>query len=269
MKKYLLFAAIIITASSCSNKLHPSGSVTNSDNLLPPLRVMSYNVRHCSPPSTGLIDINATAAAIKNQHPDIVALQEIDVNTKRSGPFNEAEEIAKKLNMNFYFGRTIDYDGGEYGIAILSKYPISESKTFRLPTDTSTKGEPRALITIKVKLPDGKTIRFGCTHLDAQRLPVNRELQIKEIIRISASEKSPFILAGDLNSTPESSVISELDQHFTRTCQPCKPTIPTPNPNKTIDFISFTKASNFKVISQEVIPEAYASDHFPILAILQ
>jgi endonuclease/exonuclease/phosphatase family metal-dependent hydrolase len=90
-----------------------------------------------------------------------------------------------------------------------------------LLTDTNTKGEPRGFITVKVALPGGKSIRFGSTHLDAQRLPVNRELQIKEIIRIGESEKLPFLFAGDLNSTPESSVIKQLDQYFTRTCQSC------------------------------------------------
>lgn len=269
MKKYLLFAAIIIASASCSQKTHPAKSATAENGASNTIRVMSYNVRHCSPPSTGLIDINATAAAIKGQNPDLVALQEIDVNTGRSGPINEAEELAKKLNMNFYFGKTIDYDGGAYGIAILSKYPISESKFFRLPTDTSTKGEPRGFITVKVSLPGGKTIRFGSTHLDAQKLPVNRELQIKEIIRLASSEKLPFLFAGDLNSVPESSVITQLDQHFTRTCQSCGFTIPASKPNKTIDFISFSKSSAFKIISHEVVPENYASDHLGILAVLK
>ncbi len=234
------------------------------------IRVMSYNVHHCNPPSKpGLIDIDAIAAAIKLQNPDLVALQEIDVNTKRSGPYNQAGELAKKLGMNFFFGKGIDFEGGEYGVAILSRYPVSEGKVFRLPTVSSTKGEPRVLTTVKVSLPGGKMIRFGSTHLDAQNAHTNRELQIKEINRISSGETLPFILAGDLNATPESGVIAELDKQFTRTCKVCEPTIPVINPTKAIDFISFLPASGFKVISHEVVPERYASDHLPVIAVLQ
>lgn len=268
MKKYFAALALVILSASCSKKIHAIQAATDG-RIAGTIRVMSYNVRHCSPPSTGLIDIAGTAAVIKSQNPDLVALQEIDVYTKRSGSVNEAEALAKMLGMYFYFGKTIDYDGGAYGIAILSKYPISQSKFYRLPTDSSTKGEPRGFITIKVTLPNGKNIRFGCTHLDAQRLATNRQLQIKEIIRIGASEKLPFLFAGDLNATPGSDVINQLDQHFTRTCQSCGFTIPANRPDKTIDFISFSPSSNFKVITHEVVPENHASDHLGVLAVLQ
>ncbi len=270
MKKLLLLSVIIFISASCSKKIQPSKSLKQGNNVSNSIRVMSYNVHHCNPPSKpDLIDIDAIAAAIKSQNPDLVALQEIDVNTKRSGPFNQAEELAKKLNMKFFFGKAIDHEGGDYGVAILSKYPISEPTVFRLPTETSTKGEPRVLTTVKVALPGGKTIRFGSTHLDAQKAAVNRELQIKEINRISAGEKLPFIIAGDFNATPESSVITQLDQQFTRTCQSCGPTVPVINPNKTIDFISFSPVSNFKIISHDVVPERYASDHLPVIAVLE
>jgi endonuclease/exonuclease/phosphatase family metal-dependent hydrolase len=262
-----LFRLLVIISiiSSCSIKTQPEKTKKQSGQI----RVMSYNVHHCNPPSKpGLIDIDAIAAAIKNQDPDLVALQEIDVNTGRSGQYNQAEELAKRLNMKFFFGKAIDYDGGDYGVAILSKYPIKESQVYHLPTNTETKGEPRVLATVRVTLP-GRDIRFGCTHLDAQKLPTNRELQIKEINRISANEKLSFIIAGDFNATPESSVIRQLDDKFTRTCQSCEPTIPEVNPKKTIDFIGFLPASGFKVISHKVVPEHYASDHLPVIAVLQ
>jgi len=266
MKKIFNLLLITIISSSCSIKTQTERTKDDAGQI----RVMSYNVHHCNPPSKpDLIDIDAIAAAIKNQNPDLVALQEIDVNTGRSGRFNQAEELAKKLNMKFFFGKAIDHDGGDYGVAVLSKYPLTESQVYRLPTDAATKGEPRVLATVKVTLPGGKELRFGSTHLDAQKESTNRELQIKEINRISANEKLPFILAGDFNATPESSVIIQLDQKFTRTCQSCQPTIPVINPKKTIDFIGFLPASGFTVISHKVVPERYASDHLPVIAVLQ
>ena len=271
MKKILFLISFITVITSCSQKtqslnLSKISENENAENI----RVMAYNVHHCNPPSKpGLIDIDAISKAIKDHNPDLAALQEIDVNTGRSGKFNQAEEIAKKLGMNFFFAKAIDYDGGEYGVAILSKYPISETKINRLPTVASTKGEPRVLATAIITLPNGNTIRFGSTHLDAQKDPVNRKMQIKEINRISAEEKLPFIIAGDFNSAPGSIVINLLDQYFTRTCQQCDFTIPVINPNKTIDFIAFVPKSKFIIQSTHVVPERYASDHLPVVSVLK
>lgn len=258
---------LVIFLAACAGQLRSTSSAKDTQT---PVRVMAYNVHHCNPPSKpGLIDIDAISKAIKDQNPDLVALQEIDVNTGRSGKFNQAEEIAKKLGMNFFFAKAIDHDGGDYGVAILSKYPLSETKINRLPTEASTKGEPRILATAKITFPNGKTIRFGSTHLDAQKNPVNREMQIKEINRISAEEELPFIIAGDFNSAPGSTVINLLDQNFTRTCQQCDFTVPIINPNKTIDFIAIAPKSKFIIQSTHVVPEQYASDHLPVVAVLK
>jgi endonuclease/exonuclease/phosphatase family metal-dependent hydrolase len=266
MKKYLIIAALIFIAAACT--IH-STAVSGPHPKSYTVRIMSYNVRHCSPPATGLIDVDATAAAIKKQNPDIVALQEIDVNTGRSGNIDQAKELGKKTGMDVYFGKAIDHDGGEYGVAILSKYNLINPVVHKLPTVESTKGEHRVLLTAEIHLPGGKFITFASTHLDAQGPSTNRDLQIAEINRIAATSKLPFILAGDLNAQPGTNVISQLDQLFTRSCQQCGFTIPANKPNKTIDYIAFTKTSGFTIKSHQVIAEPTVSDHVPILAVLE
>lgn len=262
---FLFLSALVLAA--CSGQFK---SRTNPNNSAPIIRVMAYNIHHANPPSKpGLIDIDAIAKAIKDQNPDLLALQEVDVNTVRSGKFNQAEEIARRLGMSFFFAKAIDHEGGDYGVAILSKFPMSETRISRLPTEAGTKGELRVLATAKVTLPNGEFIRFGSTHMDAQKANTNRELQIKEINRIAAGEKLPFIIAGDFNAPPGSTVIDLLDRGFTRSCQQCEFTIPELKPNKTIDFIAFTPKSKFVAQSTTVIPERYASDHLPVVAVLQ
>ena len=267
--KYLFLNFIIgaaLLAASCSKAINPVATTAAASSL----RVMAYNIHHANPPSRpDFIDIEAIANTIKAQNPDLVALQEVDVNTERSGKFNQAEEIAKRLGMHYYFGKAIDHQGGDYGVAILSKFPLSETQVHRLPSKPETKGEPRVLATAKIKLPNGTLIRFGSTHLDAQKAPVNRQLQIDEMARIATAEELPFIIAGDFNATPDSDVIAALDRVFTRTCQNCAPTIPVNNPNKTIDFIAFkAPAGKFSVSSNQVIDEKYASDHLPVVAVI-
>lgn len=268
--RFIMAAAMLIV--SCSNSNDPTGDAPPDDNSEEvvegsSIRVMAYNIHHANPPSKpGFIDIDAIVRVIRAQNPDIVALQEVDVNTARSGSIDEAKEIAGKLDMNVFFGKAIDYDGGEYGVAILSKFPMSEEVVHKLP---GTNGEPRVLATAKLSLPDGKDIRFGSTHLDAGS-SANRELQINEIAEIASDEALPFIIGGDFNATPDSEVIRVLDYNFDRTCKLCPPTIPVNDPQKAIDFIAYHHPEDkFSVESHKVIDEKYASDHLPIIAVIK
>ena len=261
---YLLF----LFACACNSRQYPAQSVRSSNTL----RVLSYNIHHANPPSRpDFIDIGAIANVIKQQNPDIVSLQEIDVNTSRSGKtLHEANELARLTGMQAYFAKAIDYSGGEYGVAVLSKLPMEGMKRVQLPTEESSKGEPRVLGSVIITLPTGNKIVFAFTHLDAQRAQTNRLLQIRKISEILQTEQLPVIVAGDLNATPGSEVINILDSSFTRTCiNGCGFTIPVEIPNKTIDFIAYKPSGKFKVLEHKVIDEKYASDHLPVLAVLE
>lgn len=266
MKLYSLLVLFICFLSGCSPKIK-SPEVKGSSSL----RIMSYNLHHCNPPSKekeGLIDVDAIAKVIARQKPDFVALQEVDVNTKRSGNINEVVLLATKLKMNFYFGKAIAHDGGDYGVAILSRFPLTGQQTFMLPKNNDKGAEQRVLAVATAEITKGVFVRFASTHLDAQRSEENRISQAKEINRIAEKETLPFIVAGDLNTDLSSESLKIFDSAFTRTCNNCGFTIPVINPRKTIDHIGFKTGNPFKIISHEVIPERYASDHLPIVAVL-
>ncbi|MEJ7779136.1 MAG: endonuclease/exonuclease/phosphatase family protein, partial [Daejeonella sp.] len=146
------------------------------------LRVMTFNIHHCNPPSkeaAGTIELNTTASVISKENPDLVALQEVDVNTKRSGFTNQAQLLAQKLGMNVYFGKAINYDGGEYGVAILSKFTLSNSVTHPLPESANPASEDRVLAVSSISFRNGKTIYFGTTHLDVTSAGNAIKLRIK------------------------------------------------------------------------------------------
>lgn len=260
-----LIAGSVILIASCFGKK----SISKSEDVAS-IKVMSYNVHHCNPPAQiGVIDIDAIAAVINAVKPDVVGLQEIDVNTGRSGKqLNQAQELAKRTNMHFFFGKAIDYDGGEYGLAILSRFPLSDAKVYPLTSVPNIKGEPRILLAATLKLPSGKNIRFGNTHLDAERNPTNRLAQIKDINAIALKEQLPFVIAGDFNAYPDSEVIKNMDEVFTRTCKVCGPTIPADKPTRSIDFIGFKKTNPFLIKTHEVVSAAYQSDHLPVVSVL-
>lgn len=237
------------------------------------LRVLTYNIHHANPPSTTtIINVDSAANIIKRQQPDLVALQEVDVNTTRSGnTLNQASEISRLAGLPYYFfGKAIDYQGGEYGVAILSKYPMSSMINYPLPTAAGSGGELRTLATAVISLPGNKTVVFASTHLDAQASETNRMLQIQKITDILTPKTIPVILAGDFNAAPGSNTINILDASFKRTCiTGCGFTISAINPTRTIDFIVYRPADKFTITSHIVIDEKYASDHLPVLAVLK
>lgn len=258
------FFLVLVLFTSCNRRSAPTAEARRSN---PEVHVLSYNIHHCNPPSAGnLIDVDTIAGVIKKIKPDVVALQEVDVNTKRSGNIDQAKLLEEKTGMKSYFFKAIDHDGGEYGLAILTNLPVVRVDRYPLSTAPASKGEPRILATIELKGRNGKNFLFACTHLDAQRDPQNRLLQIREINSIAAKAALPVIIAGDLNAATGSEVINIFDQQFTRTCSDCAFTIPVLKPNKTIDFIGYSPSNAFKVLEHEVIKETYASDHLPVRA---
>ncbi|MFN0291650.1 endonuclease/exonuclease/phosphatase family protein [Pedobacter helvus] len=231
------------------------------------LTIVCYNIHHGNPPAKpDVIDLDAIANVIALQKPDLVALQEVDVNINRSGKVDQAAYLAKKLNMYHYFAKAIDHDGGDYGVAVLSKFPIAAATTLKFSRIEGRKAEDRVLATVTVKLNSGKTIKFSSTHLDHVRNEKLRLIQVAEIIKQAEKETLPFIVAGDFNAKPSSATIKLLDQTFSRTCYDCGFTIPVVKPKETIDFITYQKNQKIEVLKHEVIQEHQASDHLPIAA---
>ncbi len=268
--KLVVICWLIFMVNGCAQKNVQGGSSTgyNSGNQTPELQILCYNIHHANPPSKpGIIDLEAIAKVIRDHTPDLVALQEVDVNTIRSGKTsNQAAELARLSGMpHYFFAKAIDYEGGEYGVAILSKFPLEEMKNTQLPTEAETNGERRTLASAVVQLPGGKKIVFASTHLDALKGDTNRFLQINKITDFFQQEKRPVVIAGDLNAYPSTRIINRLDQFFKRSCiVDCAHTVPVVNPRNTIDYVAFAPAEKFTVTEHKVIDEKYASDHLPV-----
>ncbi len=102
----------------------------------PTLRIMTYNIHHCEG-TDRQIDIERIAEIIRKSGCDLVALQEVDRRTTRSNQVDQLTELARLTGLHPYFGKAIDFGGGEYGVAILSKYPAISEQTCR----TRSRGE--------------------------------------------------------------------------------------------------------------------------------
>jgi endonuclease/exonuclease/phosphatase family metal-dependent hydrolase len=231
------------------------------------LRVVTYNIHHAE----GLdkkLDLPRIANVIRSTEPDLVAIQEVDVKAKRTGGVDEAAELAKLTNMHAYFAKAMDYQGGAYGQLILSRHPLTDTKTHVLPP--AEQGvEPRILAEAHVKIGD-TTIAFFATHLDAYKQE-RRMLQVEEITRITANIKDDVsILAGDLNSHPDSPPMTTLTRTWTDpSAGKGLLTIPAEKPKTQIDYVLYRPKDRLRPVDVKVIDEPVASDHRPVLAVFE
>lgn len=221
----------------------------------PDLKLMTYNIRNANGMDE-VRDFDRIASVITTAQPDVVAVQEVDSLTGRSGQKYVLGEIAARTAMNAYFCAAIDYDGGKYGIGLLAKDAPLRVERMALPG----REESRALL-----VAEFADFVFCCTHLSLTE--EDRMESLKLIKKLAAKYHKPFYIAGDMNDLPNSQFISELERDFRIISNTQHPTYPAPDPQETIDYIAVAKrnAGKIAVTSAEVIAEPVASDHRPVV----
>ncbi|MEE6188332.1 hypothetical protein PIECOFPK_02077 [Mycovorax composti] len=266
----ICFSLLLISGYSCSKSNNDSKAGSDSSNIL---KVMTYNIHIANPPSApNVVDVEAIAKVINNVKPDLVALQEVDRFTDRSGKdLDQAKKLAELTGMEYRFFKAIDRSNGEYGLAILSRFAIEESQVFSLPVEQGTGAELRALGLVRVKYKNDQELIFATTHLD-HLADANRELQSKEILKAFKSyQKYPIILGGDFNMNQSNTTWNTLKLAFNVPCTMCPPTHSASNPQTAIDYIILNNVAKnvFTVKSYNTYPETYASDHLPVVVELK
>lgn len=261
----VLWSGVFVIICVLSSNLY---SAEKSDTF----RVLCYNI-HYGQGNDGKYDVERLANVIKRTKPDLVALQEVDVGVKRSGRVHEAQRLAELTGMAVRFGPTQHYEGGLFGNAVLTQFPILDVKIQPLPYTESTPKRvtyPRGAIVVTVRGPNGKPLRFISTHFQ-HNVPEDRIEEAKAINKhFAVDDKVPTILAGDMNAKPDSEPIKILLKQWTNAIdEAAAPTAPATKPRSRIDYIFYRPASQFQLIKSEVIAEPMASDHLPVLAILK
>jgi len=262
MMKYFPFICSLLLILCCSHV--PVFSATKIKQDTVHLKVLSYNLRFGE-----LASLEELAAFIKEQHPDIVALQEVDCRTYRErAPKQHGKDFATELGFRTgmipAYGKTIPYAGGYYGIAILSKYPLAKVERIYLPKTENGK-EQRAVLVADVEYREGKYFTFACTHLDYTNTE-ERQVQVKKLNNVLLNKPYPVILAGDFNAKPDSKEISEGMKAW-EVVSDKNPTIPVKAPSHTIDYI-FCYPKDKWIGIDAVTHKVELSDHLPVSAVV-
>lgn len=230
------------------------------------IRVLSYNIRH-GEGMDGKIDLERIAAVIRAADPDLVALQEVDRGVRRTNGEDQPARLAELTGMQAVFEKNIDFQGGEYGNAILSRLPVVSHCNHPLPKMYPS--EQRGVLEVRVRA-GGRPLMFLATHFDYHPDDSERVASVQTLKKLVDDQSDmPVIVAGDLNSTPESRVIQLMSSFLSDACGPAITdvlTFPAENAERRIDYIFFS--ADLRVTEFRVIAEPIASDHRPILATL-
>lgn len=228
------------------------------------LRILAYNIHHGAG-NDEVLDLDRIARLIRSLDPHLVALQEVDDRTERTGGVDQAAELGRLTGMSPVFGKFMDFQGGEYGMAVLSALPVVDSHNHRLPEGP----EPRSALVVRVRLPSdaGELVIAG---IHFYRTTEERLAQARRLLEVLAPEEGPVVLAGDFNSRPESAVMELIGETFTVPDKgPDHFTFPSHRPEREIDFVAFRPSNRFAVVESRVIDEPVASDHRPVLLVLE
>lgn len=221
------------------------------------LRVLAYNIKH-GRGNDGNVDLQRIAQVIRRLNPDVVALQEVDNQAQRSQKVKQAETLAKLTGLPHHaFGRFFDFQGGEYGMALLSRYPLSEVENLRLPDGA----EPRTALLARVEAP--APFRIAGVHFyatEAERIAQAKKLRD----HLDTKRDLPAVIAGDFNSEPSSPVLQLYsDWNIPSKGDDCL-TFSSDRPTKEIDYILQRPKTHYTVEAIDVVHEPVASDHRPL-----
>lgn len=213
---------------------------------------------------SSVMDVNAVVEVLRPLNADLIVIREIDKNTKRSGYVDMPAEIASKLGMQQFFAKAMNYDGGEYGTAVLSRYPIIDSARYIL---TVPSGEPGPLAVIKVQVKEGQTLTFAGTHFNANA--ARREGQPAQLLEFLKDVEGPLIVGGNFNDQLAGDTYLKLKTRFSLICtEGCAFNYPASNPSSHTDYIIYAPAERFRIVENKV-GGASTSDHLPVISRMQ
>ncbi len=239
----------------------------------PVVNVLVYNI-HAGKDAQGVANLVRVADIVKATGADVALLQEVDINTRRSGRVDQPAELADLTEMRPVFGKTLDYDGGEYGIAVLTRWPVEHDTLFRLqvtPRQERAGGsyEPRGVLHVLIATPHGP-LHILNTHLDASGDDRFRRQEAATVLRLADQLRSSgelVFIGGDLNANPDSPVLAMFSEAGWRDAwEGCGvgegKSFPYNAPVKRIDYLLL--GTGAACLRAEVLATD-ASDHRPIV----
>lgn len=259
IRSSLVVAVLVSGLSACAT--HSTNNVRHTalPGLTPSLRVMTFNIQ------SGRKGIDKVAELIKDAKADIVGLQEVDRLTERANGEDQVKKLQELTGLKYAaFFKATEFYGGDYGVAILSRYPLTDAEQRGLPTEGA---EPRTVGRAVAQTPQGE-ISVYVTHLS--NLFTRGKLRAQQTRMITNWMKGDHrarVLMGDFNDNEQSlavqGVSATMAEAFTQAGRGPSATYPFPIiPDARLDYVFST--SELRATDAYVVQKV-ASDHYPMV----
>lgn len=236
-------------------------------------RILVLNI-HAGKDMDRASNLDAVADLVRSTHADLVLLQEVDRQTKRSGAVDQLQVMSEATGFEAAFGRSLDYDGGLYGIAALARLGFRTQFTESLPVQplqerAGKSYEPRVALVVEARTPLGDLTALN-THLDASRDDGYRLQEVAHVLVLIGRGRQagrPVVAGGDFNAEPGSEVYRRilaagLRDAWTECGSGDGLTFPADTPIKRIDYLFLD--DRLRCTEARTI-ETTISDHRPLL----
>ena len=269
--------ALGVWAAACSVSPRASDTALPPGLATPPrvipvsasFRVVAYNIKH-GRGMDDVVDLPRVAGVLRQLNADVIALQEVDDRTERTGGVDQVGVLAELLGYRGFHGPHRPYQGGHYGNAVLTRLPVRCVVTHSIPP---TSGSALSVLEVEVAAAAGP-VSVVSVHLAGS--PEERMAQAETVTGFFHARAGhdvpahPVILAGDFNGRPDDPVVRALAREWTILRKAGDPgTYPADRPDREIDFVMLRPHDPVQLLDPVVVEEAAASDHRPLLAVLR
>ncbi|MDO5607277.1 MAG: endonuclease/exonuclease/phosphatase family protein [Capnocytophaga sp.] len=232
------------------------------------VKAMTLNIRSIEPD----FNIRPFVQLILDENPDVVGFQEVEVRTSRMQQRDVVLEIAAATGMFSYFAPAYQKDDGEYGNAVLSRFPITASHYTELPIMKAGGGsDQRVGLVTELMLPGNFKMRLLNTHIDHRISPDKAYEQLQPMLTQNVTDgTTPIIFTGDFNADPYSPLITEIVKNFDNQTDDSG-TFGADHGyiGSKLDYIFSYPKGKWKRIETRTLHSVRISDHYPVISILE
>lgn len=222
--------------------------------------LMNYNI-HSGKDEQGRMNMDGIMDVIRSVQPDFVFVQEVACHVSTAGNVDEAALLQDGLGMHVTFAKTIDWMGGDYGIALLSRQPVTDVQMYPVPDLEQEQRdrwfEHRIVLRCQA-LYEAKPVTLLATHLGLSE--GERRLGVQLLCDLLDDITTPVFLGGDLNTQPGDPLLAPLLERLQMHSTAC--TFPSSDPNGKIDYL--LTSSHWHTEAEYPLPNQ-ASDHLALV----